>query len=413
MLKLIYLSLFFSFSVAASVELQFDDLRSYLETRNGEVEASRLSVQAAENRQGYLRRKFTPTLNLEGGVENFSTGPYNDLTQPYGAAVVNMNLFNGYKDSFNQRMIQTEMAQKKTEYDQKLMDELFKLRKLYWEYLYEKEVIEILTMASEMNQKNLGSAKVRINNGIATMTDQIEFEQNGLQVSQDLNRSKIELINREREIKAVIGLAGEEGIASSETIPHEHQDNLMAEEFRVDEHRNNLWLNYERVLMDNQRKISRNWWTPSLDIYAGASHFTQKDRDYFSYSERNDLTLGVKVSMNLFDGGESYNQSKTLYLRTSAVEKEAQQVRRELGADYLNAKSLLELTHSQIHNAEDNVKKSEQYYKNTLNEYGRGIKNSPDVLQASQRLVNARLRLIELKKDYQVSRSSLLFSLGR
>lgn len=394
------------------VQLDFDHLKSHLESKNGQVESSNLSYKAAANRDGFMRRKFLPTFTLEAGGENFSTGPYNNLSQPYGSAIINLNLFNGRRDSFNNEIIKNEIQKKKTEYDQKLLEELYTLRKLYWSYLYQKEVIQILTNALEINSRNLAAAQIRIKSGIATSTDQIEFEQNALQVQQDLNRAKIEFANIEREIKAILVLADESQISSSEIIPHEHSDNILNEIFKVEEHRNNKWLNYQRAIVDNQRQLSKHWWSPSLDVYASAAHFTQKDRDYLTYEARNDYTIGVKLNFNVFDGGEAYNQSKSFYLETTALEKEAAQVRRELKASYQNSRALLELTHGQIHSAEENVKKSEQYFKNTTNEYGRGIKNSPDVLQASQRLVNAKVRLIELKKDYQVSRSSVLYSLG-
>ena len=38
------------------------------------------------------------------------------------------------------------------------------------------------------------------------------------------------------------------------------------------------------------------------------------------------------------------------------------------------------------HNAEENIKRAERYYRLTQSEYNRGVKNSPDVLGASQRL---------------------------
>lgn len=393
--------------------LTFDELKNYLETQNGEVLSSKLHQNAAENRQGFLRRKFTPTFNLEAGGEKFSTGPYNNLTQPFGIALVNLNLFNGSRDVFTNEIIKTEIQQKTTEYNQKLMNELLKVRKLYWEYLYQKAIVQILTHAMEMNSKNLSSAMVRIRSGIATSTDKIEFEQNGIQVQQDLSRAKIELSNLEREIKAVLGWPEEATISTSEIIPHEHADDLHTTELKIQEHRNNLWLDFQKKIVENQRKISRNWWAPTFDLYASAAQFTQKERDYLTYSERSDFTLGIRLTMNIFDGGENYNQSKSYYLESFAIEKEASQVRKELVAGYKNARAILELTHEQIHSAEENVNKSENYFQNTLSEYGRGIKNSPDVLQATQRLVNSKIRLLELKKDYQVARSSILYSLGQ
>jgi outer membrane protein len=406
--------LLFSSFLLAQETLQLDSLKlkDLLIKSNGDVAAAKTQQDAMEKRDGLLMRKFLPSLTLEGGVEKFSTGYYDDLNQSFGSALVNLNLFNGGRDFNASKIIDSTVQITQTEYDQALIDGLLKLRTVYWEYLYEKEVVNILSMATEMNDKNLSSARLRIKNGIATRTDELEFRQNSLQVEQDLQRASMELVNRDRELRALIGIEESIGVKSEEEIPHEHSDELLNMNFEVEKHRDNRRLSYQQEVLENQRKVEGRWWIPSLDVYGSAAHHTQKERDYLSSSLRNDYTLGIKISMNLFDGGESFNLANSMALQRKAIEYQFGQKKRELTADYKNTRALMELTHSQIHNAEENVALSEEYYKSTIGEYGRGIKNSPDVLSASQRLVNARLRLLDLKKDYQLSRAKLMNILG-
>ena len=79
----------------------------------------------------------------------------------------------------------------------------------------------------------------------------------------------------------------------------------------------------------------------------------------------------------------------------------------ELQSQYANSYELYVLNHDLVHSAEENNKIAQRYYENVWNEYTRGVKNSPDVLQAFTRIVEAKLRYADIKKDYQIARAQI------
>jgi outer membrane protein len=87
--------------------------------------------------------------------------------------------------------------------------------------------------------------------------------------------------------------------------------------------------------------------------------------------------------------------------------------RREIEAHMENEFSELRFLHDQVHDAEANIARAERYYKLTQSEYARGVKNSPDVLGASEKLFDSRLKRIELIREFQVAKAHLLAKLGR
>lgn len=87
--------------------------------------------------------------------------------------------------------------------------------------------------------------------------------------------------------------------------------------------------------------------------------------------------------------------------------------RREIEAHMENEVSELRFLHDQVHDAEDNIARAERYYKMTQSEYARGVKNSPDVLGASEKLFESRSKRIELIREFQVAKAHVLAKLGR
>lgn len=397
-----YLIFLFSASVNASIELNYNDLEKKLIESNEHIAAAKKFKEAASYREGHLRRKFYPTLGLEAGAEKFTTGPYNGLEQPFGTAKLNINLYNGNRDQIESKTIDVLSLQKEIEYKKAIASGLFKVRTMYWSYFYNQEILKIYEDAKSINQKNLQLALIRIKRGISTGTDKIEFEQNSLKLDQDLAKAKIEIENIERQIKTILSIDEKESLVIKESNSYSKIETSNSESFDPSLHLDFLWLKQEKLRNDLMVKSERNWWLPTVDVYASASQFTQKDRDYLTNDERNDYTIGIVFKMNLFDGGESYNMFRSSQLYAEGLLQESLELHRDIDTEYKNAKSLYNLNHQLIINAEENIKKSEGYYQNIISEYNRGVKNSLDLLMAGQKVALSKVELAKLKMDYQL-----------
>jgi outer membrane protein len=123
--------------------------------------------------------------------------------------------------------------------------------------------------------------------------------------------------------------------------------------------------------------------------------------------------MGARLVLPIFDGLEGLAEARSAAKQAHAYEVRAAQTSRELLARFESSRQELKLAHDLVHGAERNVEQARQYLAATLSEYARGLKNSPDVLGASQRYVDSRRRLADLRRDYQLARADLLAMLGR
>lgn len=404
--SLVAFSLFNSIAYGETIALQYSDLRKMFEEKNKEIKGDSYYIDAQKQRTGFLGRSYLPKVSANVGREKFSTGPYNSLAQNYGEIQAKVNLYNGGKDSIEENKREYNQKISRVHYEQTLFEELMQLRTLYWTTVAAKEQLENLKLALKLNDENQKSALIRIQGGIATQTDSIEFEQNKLELLQQVQKQEIEYENAERELKAILNLEKTISLQTLPVSPH-MEAAISTTQFVLSEQRDLKELRFEQELINFNRMQEIRWWTPAVDVYAGYLQYTYRERDYLSAKDRDDTAIGIRVSFNLFDGGESFNNAQSYIHQVRALSSKREQAITMLEVKLSNKAKYLEVVDKLVHIADENIKKSEKYFSNTISEYKRGIKNSVDVLQASNRLIESKNTWVGRKKDYLITQAEI------
>lgn len=402
-----------SVAMASAIELSFDGLKVLLE-RNSKVEASRLEVEASKNRQGALLRSFLPSVELYGAQESFKTGPQPQKNQPTFGAEVKMNVFNGGRDLLRSEIQALQKEKKEFQRARVFSEELQKARSLFWEILYIQERIELIESTIKVNGQNLASAERRIRSGVATESDRFEFEMKAVDLKQDLNESKLKLSNQKRELAGVLNLETPvEEMRFPKVLTHEHnfeeilKHSSQDQEFLFKENE----LQASATLAD-ARSQGRSWW-PKIDAYAAYNQFNQREEDFVQASDRTETVVGLRMTLSVPAGLESNQEASALRREAEAQRRLAAYERREIAIQVENKLSELRLRHDQVHDTEENIQRAERYYKLTQSEYSRGVKNSPDVLGASDKLFDMKHKRLEIIKDFQISKTQILAKIGK
>lgn len=407
-MKLTFILFLFIPLAQGAILVTEDNLRENLKN-SPELQELTNRYNGAKALQGNLLRSFLPTVELIYGRERFTTGPYYKTNQPYGGVEARMNVFNSGRDLLESKKINQKslISELDTEAAKALL--LAELRKSLAHYAYLSEVITILEEALKLNEASFKDAQKRINAGLATRTDLLDFKQQKIQFSQELQNLNYEMGVTKRMVAVLLGENPEDDVVIKYENAHPEHGK---EETLTGDVKKNLLVKKARLFKEVaglESTLARRWWMPSLELYGYALRFTQKEREYQEVGQRNDVTFGFKFTLPVFDGGDSIAQSRAQAALYQAQEKLVLAKELEMKKQTMDAQRKLDLAHGLIHGAEENVEVMEDYRRGIKSEYTKGVKNSPDVLQAGQRWISAREKFAEVKKNYQFAKADALY----
>jgi outer membrane protein TolC len=408
---MLFLLIFFLIEAQASVSLSEETLQGYFKD-NPEVKSLRERLEASEKLRGSLTRSFLPKVELSYGRERYSVGPYNHVDQPFGGVQASINVFNSGKDSLenDKRDFQARVS----EIDAVVLEAqvVNQIRKDMAYYAFLEEVSVITSSALENNSLNMKSARSRVKAGLSAETDTLDFEQQDIVLKQQMSALNFEKGVTARMLLTLLGTDPKEDILIQVQNQHpEHEEKMIVNSTAE----NSLAVKRSLFLSEVAKiemKEAKRWWTPSVDIYGFAVRALQKDREYPLPGQRNDAGIGLKITMPIFDGGTGYRLGQANSAIARSQESLAQARKLSMQKETIDAQMKLELAHELIHGAEDNVRVMTKYRKGILAEYNRGVKNSPDVLQANIRWMQANTQFAEVKKNYQIARAEALYLYG-
>lgn len=396
-----------------AMEITSTNLRSLLQEKNVRVAAAKLQTEAAAVRKGSLARSFVPNLELFGSQESFKSGDQALKEQPHYGAELNVNLYNGGRDKLQSEIRSLQYNRKTFQQMRVESEELEKARTAYWQILYNKEKITLLKSSIAINDQNLKAADRRINSGVATATDRIEFEMKAEELKQEFDEATLGLKVLVNTLAIFLDIDEPSQIIFGEKLNHEHDyQSAIAHspkdhEFLFKE--NEIQYQVSRLEAAN---LGRTWW-PRLVAFASYNQYNEREKEYPNAADRKETAVGVRLSLNLSSGFENSKEADSLEKEALSLQKTALQQKSEVEQHITNEMDELELLHGQVHAAEENIVRAEKYYKMTQSEYVRGVKNSPDVLGASEKLYELKNKRNEIIRDFQLAKSHVLAKIGK
>lgn len=416
-LAMLTLSLFLVFTAKAQAnetfDITFESLPKLLQSRSSKIAASLAETEAANLRTGSLARSFLPSLNLHSKQSSFTIGQASQKSQMAYGAEVSVNVFNSGRDAIESELREINSDRKKFEHQRVTLDELQRTRSLFWEIVYTQEKIELLQSTMKVNQENLAIAGRRILSGVTTESDRVEFEMKAVDLSRELREAQFKLSEYTSEMSMILNIPEDSKINFPNRISHEHEFEQVLQHTHQDH--DYLYKVSELQSVANElaaKSSNRSWW-PKLDAFAGYNQYSELEKEYANAADRTESVVGVRLALSFGEAWEAGRESKALLKEAQALKSIAEMQKRETEIHLKNEIASLRFLHGQVHDAEENIARAERYYKLTQSEYVRGVKNSPDVLGASEKIFEMQNKKIEIIRDFQIAKAHVLSKIGK
>lgn len=378
------------------------ELENKLFENNQEIKALESQALAQENLKKSFYSSYLPSLNAVGGWAKNKTDE-DDQRGQVGYLQGTANLFSGFRDHSNIEIEDQKLAIAHLNLETQKRKIREDLTEVLTTMIGLHRLEKILDEEFKVTQTQKQMAAKKVSAGLTSTVDNFEFElrENEIQIQR---RSIIQAHEEaHQKLNALFNeeIKDETLISIDFLTPEELKKNLNLLNF--EKHPSIQKSQIEKTIAELEKRTVNSEFYPKLDLSYSFGRLTPTETD-FKYNESQ---VALLITIPLFSGLE------TVYKRKSAVSTIAAKDR-ELTQAGLNTKSQFERLKTKFSELTDlyqiNEKKlifAEKYYNLTLSEYKRGVKNSPDLVGATERFFDSKKKIIELHKELELVRVQL------
>lgn len=379
-------------------------------TKDRSIESfqAKKEYQALHEEKAITRSLYYPELGIKTGAHSSGVGRA-DRVEGFGFAhaYAKMNIFNGGYDKDSVRLKTIEMD-KKDDQAKALAEISVKRASIYFYTLlgFQKKKTILL------DQKNVNETlhQVALNKkkaGITSESDALEFENKEIEIESDLYLNEEEKTAVEKDTKAYFVLKDDEIPSSYEgdfsiTPVKKTLDELLQAtkntNLKIQE------LSYDLIAAEQMAVRTRSGLLPKLDAEA---NYGILPKDQKKFEDDYEWNAQITLTWPLFAGMSSVHERKSAVYKKEAKEVELVKEKQFIKADIETSLKKLSFIQKRYGIEQKNLAQSQKYFDLTLGEYKRGVKNSPDMLTALDKLFQSKLKLNDLERDHNVTRAHL------
>lgn len=374
--------------------------RKLLES-HGEIQALEREIGAQESFVRASRSQFYPTLNVAGGWAQDKELTVGDYKGVVGFIDGRFNLFRGFKDQAFIEQAKTDLELKKLEFETKKRSLKVQLTEALAQMIYVHQMAQILDEEIRFTQSQRQMASKKVSAGLTGSVDNVEFDLRDNEIAIQ-KRQLIQFHDEAHEkLNALFSAKLDDNELETLTFSSVQASGVSWEpKSTIGFMRAELLTRRAR----SERAQARADFLPSVDLDYRFGHLTPGVTDTVKFDESR---VGFLVTIPLFSGFDTISRTNAQTLNVQAQERTQRQLVSDVAAE-LNTLKFKFQELSDLNSLNDKqLTSAKKYYDLTLGEYRRGIKNSPDVVTATERWFSAQKRSVEIKKDFENLRSRI------
>ncbi len=389
-------------ALTANALVGIDKLTQNLYQKNQEISALEKNVESKEFSNQSSNSAYYPTLNAVGGYGQSKTDDLATTQKGYlGYVEGRLNFFRGFKDQSLGQQRDIDLKISKLELESKKRELRKDLTEAASSMVYLHKLQTILEEEYKITQIQKQMAAKKVAAGLTGVVDNLEF---------DLRENEIQIvqkqINQEHEEahQKLAKLYGE-GINDSvlDKIEFSSSETLIkvSEQIIIEN-----TIDYKKAQLmqskaESEKKEIKSDYLPTLDFTYSAGRLTPSEDMPLKFNESR---YAIQLTIPLFSGFDTYYKTKAASLSVQSSEKLKMQKANEVSSDFKILKTKVSELNALFQINEKKIINSQKYFDLTLAEYRRGIKNSPDIVSATERLFSAKKKKYEILKDLEIAK---------
>ncbi len=379
-------------------------------TKDRSIEAFQANkeFQSIREERAVARALYYPELGVKTGAETNGVGRAEHVvSEGFAFAYAKMNIFNGGYDKDSVRIKTLEMD-KKEDHSKYLTEVAAKKAKAYfYKLLYHAKKKKLLFEEKQTNSELMQLAANKKKAGITSESDYIEFENKELEIESELYINEDEKYEVEKNAKAYF-------VIKDSDMPTDYEGDFSIKPVQVsgenilqstkDTNLKIQEISYDIMIADKTLERTRTGILPKIDAEANIGMLNGRDRKFENQYEWQGL---VSLTWPLFTGMSSVHERRSAVYKKEAKEAELVKEKQFIKADIESTQSRIKNIQKRYAIEQKNNGQAQKYYELTVQEYKRGVKNSPDMLGAIDKLYQSKMKILELERDHNLARVHL------
>ena len=390
---------------------------------NSKLNAERENLEISKEEINEAKSDFLPSVTISGYVSNENT---TKLTNRSGADVqstdvepsqesilIEQTLFQGLGGVANLKKSNIGLELSKSRLKKAEQEILFEAIEAYTNLIINKKKVGINILNVNLIERQVENDKNRLERSEINLTDLAQSEASLAGANAKLIETQNQLITSKLNYEKTIGIINNyEDLRETYIFNYELPRSLASANQIAKKENPDLNIAILELKQSQQDiLIARSELSPSASL---SYKITQTDDTSSSYDETDKEILKAEASWPIFSGGKniaslkkskSFRQQKQLLLEDSKKSNKA--LVANAWSNFQSSKSFLTAIRSQVNAAEiANEGITIEY------ESGSG-RSTLDVIQSNSILLNAKINLVNSKRDFFLSQFKLLASIGR
>ncbi|WP_176736346.1 TolC family protein [Oligoflexus tunisiensis] len=387
---------------AAARTLTLSEAQSLAAKNNPQVNVLEAEVSEARARLNVTRFQNRPVIGVAGGGQFEGTAKDRDLL-PLAYAYAGVNLYNGGQTRIQEDLAEIHVDKVQAEIPFKSFQLRKKIEELFTEIEMRHRVISVKKKEIKAFESHRRKANERRIAGLTGETDVLEFDLRKTNLRNDIETL---IAERGAYLRTLSLLTGEPKVDDIEgfSLPEKVKRPDISVAGLTDISPTSRILAKELSGLSLEEKLQSTRWGPRVDL-EGRAGFLPKEGDTDDNKARFDIMIVAK--MDLFNSLQRNAELQETLMKKKKLQ--AMITAENVDARFLVDQSLTAMQNQQkkLQILDSNKESAERYYRSTLEEYERGIKNSPDVAHATEILFETEYKAVEIRYKWVMQKIKL------